>query len=693
MSTTTLSDNLDDYCFLDTETKALPHTRGTTDESVVTSGAYRYRRGARVVMIQHAIGLAKPTVSAFPDFDITRKFMWSPGRIPDDLWTFHQRALRGEAWYAAWNMNFDRLMLNTIDGCEIRPDMTIDVMAQGLASNSPGTLEGASRFVGRHGKQQDGKNLIGLFSNADGWHDLTTFVPGGVEHRWVGDPGATPNSHYPEWQRFKSYGAQDIDELRAVFLATRQLPRREWEEYWTSERINDRGMGVDVDFCYRADLIAEANKRRLGIQIKALTGGKITAPTQRERIANWLYDNCPSPEARDTLVKVWADTEDGAEDDDQLVPAKLSVAEDNLNKYLTFYRNLDEAEGLTDEEFDLLQIAEARSFGASATPAKFGKIVDQHDEGRLKGQYRFNGAQQTGRFCVDAHTLVDTPYGLRYIVDLLPSDYVISHRGRACPVEALIYKGRETMYRVIGPEGAFVDATLGHRLLTEKGWLRLDECFQIPHEGHGALRPSCEPISLARDEHDPDRRIRLTPRAHCVRYLATGANTGGAQALAWSLPFAREDGRGEPDVRAEDGSGEDTAARARSSLERRGLHLRAPYLGGEVAGAGGAAGALGGAPHRRGQDEQRSGQPGGSDEARASRAAQEETWALVCLGERDVWDISVRGDASYIAQGLIHHNSSVNVQIHNLIRASLTDKDHPGREVEVIDFINQLEID
>lgn len=403
---TTLSDDLNDYCFIDTETKALPHTRGTADESVTTCGAYRYRRGARVVMIQHAIGLAPPAVSAFPDFDISRKFIWKQGFIPDDLWEFHQRALRGEAWYVAWNMTFDRLMLNTIDGCEIRPEMTIDAMAQGLASNSPGTLEGASRFVGRHGKQQDGKNLIWLFSNADGWQH---YNESGDSGGWVGEPGATPQSHPVEWERFKSYGAQDIDELRAVFQATRPLPRKEWEEYWVSERINDRGMGVDVDFCYRADMIAEANKRRLGLRLKALTGGKITAPTQRERIANWLYDNCPSPEARDTLVKVWADTEDGAEDDDQLVPAKLSVAEDNLNKYLTYFRNLDEAEGLTDEEYDLLQIAEARSFGASATPAKFGKIVDQHDEGKLKGQYRFNGAQQTGRFSsvgVQIHNLI-----------------------------------------------------------------------------------------------------------------------------------------------------------------------------------------------------------------------------------------------------------------------------------------------
>lgn len=390
----TLSDDPNDYCFIDTETKALPHTRGTPDESVTDCGAYRYRRGARVVMIQHAVGNAPVQVSAFKDFHITRKFLWGSTFLPADLWEFHQRALAGKAWYVAWNMTFDRLMLNTIDGCTIRPDMTLDAMAQALASNLPAKLEGASRFIGRTGKQQDGKELIKLFTGADGWSN--------------GEPGPTPQTHPEEWRRFGAYGAQDIDELRAVFFATRQLDRREWEEYWVSERINDRGMAVDVDFCVRADMIAAANQRRLSAALKELTGGTITKPTQRERIASWLYDNTEALEARNALVKTWKpeDDEDGS---DELVPGKLSVAEDNLNRYLTYFRDLDERVGLTDEEFDLLQIAEARSYGASATPAKFGKIVDMHDEGRLCGQYRFNGAQQTGRFsslAVQIHNLI-----------------------------------------------------------------------------------------------------------------------------------------------------------------------------------------------------------------------------------------------------------------------------------------------
>ncbi len=389
-----LSDDINDYCFIDTETKALPHTRGTADESVTDCGAYRYRRGARVVMIQRAIGEAPVRVSAFPDFDITRKFIWGDGFIPEDLWEFHQRALRGEAWYVAWNMAFDRLMLNTIDGCRIEPEMTLDAMAQGLASNLPPKLQDASKFIGRSGKQEDGKGLIKLFCGADGWS--------------TGEPGATPQTHPREWELFKSYGARDIDELRAVFQATRPLPRAEWGEYWESERINDRGMFVDVDFCYRADIIATENERRLGIQLDALTAGKITKPTQRERIANWLYDNTAAPEARDTLVKTWK-PEDEEDEDDSLVADKLSVAEERLNRYVAYFRDLDEREGLTDEEYDLLQIAEARLIGASATPKKFGKIVDMNDEGYLRGQYRFNGAQQTGRFssmAVQIHNLI-----------------------------------------------------------------------------------------------------------------------------------------------------------------------------------------------------------------------------------------------------------------------------------------------
>jgi DNA polymerase len=390
---TSLSDDINDFCFLDTETKAKPWTLGTPDESVVTAGAYRYSKCAVVNVIQWAIGDDPVEVSAFKDFrDPNRRFIWQEPFLPPKLWAFHQRVLRGEAWYVPWNAAFDRLLMNaSVTGFVVPPEGFIDGMVQAVASNLPAKLEGASRAIGRGGKHEGGKNFINLFTGAD-WETVT------------------PETHPAEWHDFtRGYGAQDVDELRAVFKATRPLPRKEWEEYWVSERVNDRGIAVDVDFADRCAAIAELNGRHLNARMTRLTGGAITKVTQRERIANWLYDRTPHAEARDTLVKAWTAEDDVTGEDDELVPSKLSIAADRLDAYINFLDVLDEREGLTDEEFELLEIAEARSFGASATPAKFQKIVDQHDGGRLKGQYVFNGAPQTGRFSsrgVQVHNLI-----------------------------------------------------------------------------------------------------------------------------------------------------------------------------------------------------------------------------------------------------------------------------------------------
>jgi hypothetical protein len=387
----TLSDDINDYCFIDTETKALPHTAGTVDENVTTCGAYRYSENAVPIMVQFAVGDEPVSVSAFPDFDPTRRFVWAYGFMPEKLIRFHERALRGEAWYVGWNMQFDRLMLNRIPHCTVRPDMTIDAMGQAAASNLPGKLEGASRVIGRHGKQQDGKELIKLFTTAD----------------WT---SATPQTHPEEWARFKSYGGFDIVELRAVFKHTRPLPRREWQEYWVSEKINDRGMLIDVDFAERAAAIAALNREQLNQQIAALTGSTIDKVTQRERVADWLYDHCANAEAREHLVTHWVEDDEIVGEEDILVPGKLSVAEEPLTAYINYFETLDEEQGLTDDEYELLQIAEARLIGASATPAKFQKALDQRSaDDALRGQYRWNGAQQTGRFSsqgVQVHNLI-----------------------------------------------------------------------------------------------------------------------------------------------------------------------------------------------------------------------------------------------------------------------------------------------
>src|SRR5690606_20597872 len=120
------------------------------------------------------------------------------------------------------------------------------------------------------------------------------------------------------------------------------------------------------------------------------------------------------PEARDLLVKAYdedADAEDGESD---LKPSKLSVAKDRVDAVLAFYKQLETDGELFEADQVIVDVLTARRFGGSSSPAKFDKMLQQHDEGSLRGMYVFNGAQQTGRFSskgVQTHNLTRSTLG------------------------------------------------------------------------------------------------------------------------------------------------------------------------------------------------------------------------------------------------------------------------------------------
>ncbi len=69
-----------------------------------------------------------------------------------------------------------------------------------------------------------------------------------------------------------------------------------------------------------------------------------------------------------------------------------------IEKMIAALNTLEDNEGLTDDEWAVLQFLEEREFGASAAPAKFQKVLDMvMPDGTLPNQYVFAGATQTGR--------------------------------------------------------------------------------------------------------------------------------------------------------------------------------------------------------------------------------------------------------------------------------------------------------
>ena len=360
-----------DLCFIDDE------TRSYLDVTEVSTG--RYARNCDVIIVTYAINDGPVQTWAVEDFKT--RLSWHSA--PADLREFKGR-------FVAFNSAFDRqTMRRGISDCPLEVEDFVDAAVQGAASNLPRTLDAAAKACGHEGKQDDGKALIKMFCDASRTE--------------------TPQSHPEEWARFLSYAARDIEALRAVWNATLELPEWQWQEFWTAEKINDRGLPLDAGFARQAARVAEVYAERTNERVKEITNGELYSVKQYQAQPIWCWDRLRFlPAVRDVMVKRYDEDAEGGE----LVPTKFGLDRNRIVRMIAALEKVNDEDGLTDEEFAVKELLEEREFGASATPAKFGKAVEMsYDEDGwswLPSQYVFNGAQQTGRFSskgVQVHNL------------------------------------------------------------------------------------------------------------------------------------------------------------------------------------------------------------------------------------------------------------------------------------------------
>jgi hypothetical protein len=416
------------------------------------------------------------------------------------------------ATLAAWNASFDAAIwsYSTLGFPFLEVERVIDPSIQAGVSNLPADLESASRALGGEGKQRDGRKLIKLFC---------------VER-------AAPGEHPEKWERFLAYARQDVEAMREVYKRTRPLPIDELKQYHAFERINRRGVSLDLTFVQQAAALTEEDGIASGRRLAELTDGAVTRVTQAKRIATWLYDNLPDAAMREILtVGVLIDEEDDVGDDngddEQETGPEFSLRRERVERLLAMLDVKRANGGLNVSETKAHEAATIRLFGAGAAPKKFARLAAQQVDGVLRDQYRFSGGFQTGRMCVDAETLIDAPTGPRRIVDPRPGDLVLTHRRRLRPVLALIHKGRELMVRLDGPNGEHIVATLDHCILTQRGWRKISACFTKMPTGSFPLREGCEPLSfIAQDNVCGWARPRPTP-LHGVHDFATRAVASG----------------------------------------------------------------------------------------------------------------------------------------------------------------------
>ena len=191
-------------------------------------------------------------------------------------------------------------------------------------------------------KMDEGSRLIGLFS-----------LPGPEGRR-------KPEDYPEEWELFKKYNRRDVEveiKVRKAFASFR-TPASLWEEYHEDQRINDRGIPVDIPFVKAALSMGEKAGMDLLSRLKHLTG----------------LINPKSP----CQMKAW-------------LSAKGQKA-DSLTKKETA-KLLASSTGAVKEALMLYGQVQKSSL------AKYGAMIDTIcDDGRARGMFRFYGAARSGRW-------------------------------------------------------------------------------------------------------------------------------------------------------------------------------------------------------------------------------------------------------------------------------------------------------
>ena len=301
-------------------------------------GAYNYAQDAstNVLCMSYAFG----------DGEVQT---WLPTQpFPDEV------AKWGGPIYAH-NAAFERLIFWYVLQIEFKLEQFVCTATQARANCAPGKLEDVGRFSGSSmRKDHRGAQLIRLLSvpQADG----------------------TFRQDEKLMQEMVDYCEQDVRAMRAVSQAMRPLSAEELGDYHVNERINDRGVLVDVPLCKAA--IQYSTEEVVEIQqiVQEVTEGAIVS-VRSPKMKQWVLDRV-GPEAKKLMEK------EGKYSIDKTVRANLLAMKDH-----------DEIPPAVAE---VIQCADDLW---SSSVAKFSRLADLADveDSRVRGAFVFAGGSATGR--------------------------------------------------------------------------------------------------------------------------------------------------------------------------------------------------------------------------------------------------------------------------------------------------------
>lgn len=214
----------------------------------------------------------------------------------------------------------------------------------------PLSLEGVGAVLGL-GKQKmtEGKELIKYFCQPC----VPTKTNGGRTRN-------LPENAPDKWASFKRYNTRDVEVEMSIQekLAKFPVPEAVWNQYHLDQKINDRGVALDMELVHQAIAMDTRSRKELTDAMKKLTA--LDNPNSVQQMKQWLSDN--------------------------------GLAVDSLGKK-------EVAELLKTAPAEMQKVLSLRQQLAKSSVRKYQAMEKAVcADGRARGMFQFYGANRTGRW-------------------------------------------------------------------------------------------------------------------------------------------------------------------------------------------------------------------------------------------------------------------------------------------------------
>ncbi len=94
------------------------------------------------------------------------------------------------------------------------------------------------------------------------------------------------------------YCIHALETARKLLAKLQPLPAFERQIWLLDQRINERGMSIDIDLARIAHRIVEDRLKELDVQLTNITEGAVGSATQIVKLLDWLRSNGVTPRRR-----------------------------------------------------------------------------------------------------------------------------------------------------------------------------------------------------------------------------------------------------------------------------------------------------------------------------------------------------------------------------------------------------------